>query len=76
MDGIELARQVTDMQPGTPVLMSTGSGESVTADLLDAAGVSRCVGKPVVAGELLRHLHELLHGPAPEEAYQLSPLPS
>jgi CheY-like chemotaxis protein len=51
--GLELARQISGIRPGTPVILYTGYGEDIAADELAAAGVRALARKPVEPAELL-----------------------
>jgi CheY-like chemotaxis protein len=51
--GLELARQIRRIRPGTPVILYTGYGEDIAEAELAAAGVRALVRKPVDPAELL-----------------------
>jgi len=53
LTGLELARQIRGIRPGTPVILYTGYGEDIAADALAAAGVRALARKPVEPAELL-----------------------
>lgn len=59
MDGLALAAEVRRLQPGVPVLLTTGWGDR--AD--DRAGLE-LIGKPYRAPELTRRIHALLDAAA------------
>jgi CheY-like chemotaxis protein len=51
--GLELARQIRGIRPGTPVILYTGYGEDIADAQLAAAGVAALAKKPVEPAELL-----------------------
>ena len=51
--GLELARHIGGIRPGTPVILYTGYGEDIAEDALAAAGVRALARKPVEPAELL-----------------------
>jgi CheY-like chemotaxis protein len=51
--GLELARQIGALRPGTPVILYTGYGENIAESELAAAGVRALARKPVDPSELL-----------------------
>ncbi|MGZ8364309.1 MAG: response regulator [Caulobacteraceae bacterium] len=55
MDGVALAAEVRRLQPGVPVLLTTGRG-----DRADDRGGLEMIGKPYRAPELTRKIHALL----------------
>ncbi len=50
--GIELARQVSRLRPGTPLALCTGFGGSIPDGQMAQAGVRALLAKPVEPGEL------------------------
>jgi CheY-like chemotaxis protein len=50
--GLELARQIHGIRPGTPVILYTGYGEDIGEAQLAAAGVRALARKPVEPAEL------------------------
>jgi PAS domain S-box-containing protein len=60
LTGMQLAKLVTRMQPGVPVLLCTGYGEDLKPADLKAAGVRTLVHKPVEPAELRRLLQAAL----------------
>ncbi|HEX5093152.1 MAG TPA: ATP-binding protein, partial [Burkholderiales bacterium] len=60
MTGMQLARRVTRMRPGVPVLLCTGYGEDLKPAELEAAGVRTLVRKPVEPAELRQLLQAAL----------------
>ena len=53
VSGLELARQIHGIRPGTPVILYTGYGEDIAQNELAAAGVRALARKPVEPAELL-----------------------
>jgi PAS domain S-box-containing protein len=51
--GLELARQIRAIRPGTPVILYTGYGEDIAEAELAVAGVRALAKKPVEPAELL-----------------------
>jgi CheY-like chemotaxis protein len=62
LTGLQLAKLVTRMRPGIPVLLCTGYGEALKPRELKAAGVRTLVKKPVEPAEL----RELLRAALPK----------
>lgn len=58
MDGVALAAEVRRLQPGVPVLLTTGWGDRANDHGLDL------IGKPYRAPELTEKIHSLLDAPA------------
>jgi PAS domain S-box-containing protein len=56
LTGLELARQIRELRPDTPVILYTGYGEEISDAQLEAAGVRALARKPVEPAELLRLL--------------------
>jgi CheY-like chemotaxis protein len=52
LTGMQLAKLVTRMRPGMPVILCTGYGEDLRPGDLGAAGVHKLVRKPVEPAEL------------------------
>jgi len=52
LTGLELARQIRGIRPGTPVILYTGYGEAISEEELSAAGVHALARKPVEPAEL------------------------
>jgi len=50
--GLELARQIHGIRPGTPVILYTGYGEDIAEAQLSGAGVRALARKPVEPAEL------------------------
>ncbi len=50
--GLELARQIHAIRPGTPVILYTGYGEDIAEDELAGAGVRALARKPVEPADL------------------------
>ena len=64
MDAIEFARQVRDAassaDPETPIVMMIDPGDSDYVERAEAAGVDRCVEKPIRARALLESIAEVV----------------
>jgi CheY-like chemotaxis protein len=58
MDGVALAAEVRRLQPGVPVLLTTGWGDRAN----DHGGLD-LIGKPYRAPELTQKINALLNGP-------------
>jgi CheY-like chemotaxis protein len=58
IDGVALAAEVRRLQPGVPVLLTTGWGDRAN----DHRGLD-LIGKPYRAPELTQKIHALLNGP-------------
>jgi CheY-like chemotaxis protein len=62
LTGLELARQIRELRPGTPVILYTGYGEEISDSQLASAGVRALARKPVEPAELLQLLKtHLIH---------------
>jgi PAS domain S-box-containing protein len=61
LTGLQLAKLVTRMRPGIPVILCTGYGEDLEPRALEAAGVSTLAKKPIEP----RRLRELLAAALP-----------
>jgi DNA-binding NarL/FixJ family response regulator len=59
MDGIEAARQIRDADPGTYVLMLTGSNSRADVDRSRQAGAAGYVTKDRIAAELIDAIVEI-----------------
>jgi PAS domain S-box-containing protein len=53
MNGLELARWITGIRPGVPVVMLTGYIDDLPQEEILAAGVTTLLGKPATARELV-----------------------
>ncbi len=62
MSGLELAREIRRLRPGTPVILLTGYADGITPEALRAAGVAQLLHKPVEPGTLFGHLASCLGG--------------
>jgi len=60
LTGLQLARQVTRMRPGIPVILCTGYGEDLKPRELEAAGVRMLAKKPVEPQQLRELLRAVL----------------
>ena len=62
MTGLELARTVLKLRPGTPVLLCTGFSEIVSMEQAREMGVRGVIIKPVLKGRLARAVRRALDG--------------
>ncbi|HEU4646141.1 MAG TPA: PAS domain S-box protein [Burkholderiales bacterium] len=60
LTGLQLARLVTRMRPGIPVILCTGYGEDLKPRELEAAGVRTLANKPVAPAQLRELLRAAL----------------
>jgi PAS domain S-box-containing protein len=60
LTGLALARELSRLRPGVPVILYTAYGEDLTDDELRAAGVARLVRKPVEPDQLLPVIRSLI----------------
>ncbi len=60
LTGLQLAKLVTRMRPGTPVILCTGYGEDLQPRELQAAGVRTLLSKPVEPEQLREQLRAAL----------------
>jgi CheY-like chemotaxis protein len=60
LSGLQLARVVSRIRPGVPVILCTGYGEELQPPELEAAGVRTLVKKPVEPAELREVLRAAL----------------
>jgi PAS domain S-box-containing protein len=60
MTGLELTREISQMNPDTPVLLFSGYAEGLSDEVLDAAGVLDLLQKPVEPGMLFEKMAGLL----------------
>jgi two-component system, cell cycle sensor histidine kinase and response regulator CckA len=60
LTGVELARELTRITPGLPILMLTGFIADLPADVLAEAGIRRTLRKPAPAAELAAALRAVL----------------
>jgi CheY-like chemotaxis protein len=61
MDGISLIKALRKMNPGIPIIASTGLGEKVRIAELAGMEVKAILHKPFGATPLLQALHDALH---------------
>ncbi len=60
LNGLELAREITGIKAGIPIILVSGYSERATAEALESCGVSKMVMKPIVAGEIGAAIREVL----------------
>ena len=58
--GLELARELQGIRPGTPVILYTGFGDDIPQEALAAANVRTLARKPVEPAELFALLKTFL----------------
>ncbi len=63
MDGLALTRALRKMQPGLPIIPTTGLGEEAQRAEWYALGVAKVLAKPFGADTLLQAVHEALRAP-------------
>jgi PAS domain S-box-containing protein len=61
MSGVELAREVLQLRPDLPILLSTGFADALSRETAAAHGIRDILIKPVPPGELARHIRQILH---------------
>jgi hypothetical protein len=64
MDGIDLAKEVTRIRPGLPILLTTGFIDEFPPTLMSEAGIVRVLMKPTRMEEFGRVIAEVLGQPA------------
>src|SRR5262249_3532195 len=64
LNGDQLAAAIKQLEPGVPVLMVTGFGDSMIAGGAAPAGVDLVVGKPLTGRQLRQAIQRLLSGQA------------
>lgn len=62
MTGAELAREITRLRPGMPILLCTGYSEKVTRDNFKSFGISSMIYKPLSISVLSLEVSRLLEG--------------
>jgi YesN/AraC family two-component response regulator len=60
MTGIDLAREVTKINPSLPVILCTGFNDSITLDKVSAFGIREILFKPVNLNTLGETIHNIL----------------
>ncbi len=60
MTGLDLTARLHARQPGLPVILMTGFGDSLTERELRRYGIRRVIGKPVMLKELAAAVHQVL----------------
>jgi PAS domain S-box-containing protein len=66
--GLELARKIQQIRPGTLVILTSGFITDRMRDEADSAGVTELTGKPITSDELLQIIHRLIR-PAPTAGF-------
>jgi CheY-like chemotaxis protein len=60
LSGIALARELSTLRPGLPILLCTGNADSIAPDAIAKAGIRAVLGKPVEPAALLEVLRKHL----------------
>ncbi|MCP4396132.1 MAG: response regulator [bacterium] len=60
MSGTQLSREVSNIRPELPIILTTGYSESLSEETLKESGVQRLLMKPVKIRELIQVVQELL----------------
>ncbi|MEO8139605.1 MAG: response regulator [Gemmatimonadota bacterium] len=60
MTGLVLARALTAIRPGLPIILMTGDSRALTAERLEAAGVAQLLLKPATLNALGMMVHSVL----------------
>jgi CheY-like chemotaxis protein len=60
MNGLDLARELSRVRPGIPIIMTTGYIDEFPPDAMAEAGVRRLVMKPISMQELARVVADVL----------------
>ncbi len=61
MDGLELAANVREQHPGTPVVMVTGTNKPDVIEAAVKAGISKVISKPIDLRTLMEAVTSCLH---------------
>jgi len=64
MNGVELARRLKKGNPNTKIIVSSGKIDRTDDFALNSVGVNERLWKPYRADQLLRVVHDKIHGPA------------
>ncbi|MCF8034132.1 MAG: PAS domain S-box protein [Desulfarculaceae bacterium] len=67
MTGRDLAAKITNLSPGTPVIICSGFNPQIDQEWLTRLGVSSLLNKPLVARELAEAIRRALDQAGPEE---------
>ncbi len=60
MSGVELAQEILSIRPEIPIILCSGHSEAVSQEQVGAAGISKCVSKPISMVQLERVVNEVL----------------
>jgi FixJ family two-component response regulator len=58
MTGVELAKEILTLRPGTPLILCTGFGHLVDADKAKAAGIKAFAMKPLTKREIAKSIRK------------------
>jgi CheY-like chemotaxis protein len=64
MNGFELARRITEVSGGVPIVMVTGFVDDLDPDRLEESGIVAVLKKPTTVEEMAGVLHKALGKPA------------
>jgi CheY-like chemotaxis protein len=62
MNGVDLARGLTEIRPDVPVILSTGFSEAVDGEKAQEAGIQEMLRKPLLASDLAQAIRRVLDG--------------
>ncbi len=60
MTGLELSKQLKEIRPNVPIVLSTGFSAGITAEAIRDSGICEMVMKPMIAGELAESVSKAL----------------
>jgi PAS domain S-box-containing protein len=60
LTGYDLAKRILENNPSIPIIIITGYSDTVTAEKVEAAGISALIHKPIRKKEIARTIHEIL----------------
>ena len=61
MTGLELVKQLVDIRPGIPIILSTGFSTGITGEEIRPMGIRAMVMKPMIARELAETVRNALN---------------
>ena len=60
MTGLDLAKELHNVYSELPIIIITGYGESITADILEHYGINKIIGKPIETQKLAVAIREVM----------------
>jgi signal transduction histidine kinase/ActR/RegA family two-component response regulator len=60
MTGVDLSRQILQIRPDIPIILSTGFSEQITETQAKALGIRAFISKPILKADLARTVREVL----------------